>query len=117
MQKVIFMLNASPYGSERVLTALRLALALADNENKPDLHLFLLSDAVVTAKAGQSVASGATLGDMLQDLLASGAEIKVCKTCAVARGLAESDLIAGIGIGTMPELAALTLSADKLLTF
>lgn len=117
MQKIVFVLNASPYGSERTLSALRLAMALADTDDKPQLHLFLLSDAVVTALAGQSVATGASLGEMLQDLLAAGAEVKVCKTCAVARGLEQADLLPGVGIGTMPELAALTLAADKLLSF
>lgn len=117
MQKIVFMLNASPYGSERTLSALRLALALADTADKPELDLFLLSDAVVAAKSGQAVAAGATLEEMLRDLIAAGARVKVCKTCAVARGLTQTDLLEGVGIGTMPELAALTLAADKLLSF
>jgi uncharacterized protein involved in oxidation of intracellular sulfur len=117
MQKIVFVLNASPYGSERTLSALRLALALTDEAEKPQLHLFLLSDAVVTALSDQSVAAGATLGEMLQDLLVAGAKVKVCKTCAAARGLDPASLIPGVEIGTMPELAALTLAADKILSF
>jgi uncharacterized protein involved in oxidation of intracellular sulfur len=54
---------------------------------------------------------------MVQDLLAYGTEIKVCRTCAAARGIDQAQLIAGVGIGTMPELAELTLAADKLFSF
>ncbi|TDR82295.1 DsrE/DsrF/TusD sulfur relay family protein [Paludibacterium purpuratum] len=117
MQKIVFMLNASPYGSERTLSALRLALALTESKDKPQLDLFLLSDAVVTALSGQEVANGATLEEMLQELLAQGASVKVCRTCATARGIDERKLIPHVGIGTMPELAALTLAADKVLSF
>lgn len=117
MQQIVFTLNASPYGSERTLSGLRLALALADHEAKPHLTLFLLSDAVVTAMAGQSIAAGATLEALLETLLAQGCTVKVCRTCAEARGVSAAQLIAGVGIGTMPELAALTLAADKVLSF
>ncbi|BEV70524.1 MULTISPECIES: DsrE/DsrF/TusD sulfur relay family protein [unclassified Paludibacterium] len=117
MQNILFTLNASPYGSERTLSGLRLALALSDSEAKPKITLFLLSDAVVTAMQGQTVAAGATLGEMLQDLLATGATVKVCRTCTTARGIDEALLIKGVGIGTMPELAELTLAADKVLSF
>ncbi|MBV8048470.1 MAG: DsrE family protein [Paludibacterium sp.] len=117
MQNIVFTLNASPYGSERTLSGLRLALALTDTAAKPRITVFLLSDAVVTALAGQTVASGATLGEMVQELLAASATVKVCRTCTAARGIGEAQLIAGVGIGTMPELAELTLAADKVLSF
>jgi len=35
----------------------------------------------------------------------------------VARGISESQLIPGVRIGTMPELAAWTLAADKVISF
>lgn len=117
MQKILMVLNASPYGSERTLSALRLALALSQNDTPCTLHLFMLSDAVVTALAGQNSGSGASLGDMLQELLAAGADLRICRTCASARGIDQAALIDGVRIGTMPELAALTLAADKVLSF
>lgn len=117
MQNILIVLNASPYGSERTLSALRLALALSQHDTPPALHLFMLSDAVVTALAGQNAGNGAALGDMLQELLDAGADLRICRTCANARGIGQSALIAGIRIGTMPELAELTLAADKVLSF
>lgn len=117
MQKILVILNASPYGSERTLSALRLALALSSTEPKPEISLFMLSDAVVTALAGQTAANGVSLGEMLQTLLEAGADLRVCRTCISARGITAAQLIAGVQIGTMPELAALTLAADKVLSF
>ena len=35
----------------------------------------------------------------------------------LARGLADLTLIAGVAIGTLPELADWTLAADKVITF
>ena len=54
---------------------------------------------------------------MVEALVAEGVTIKLCRTCALARGLAELTLIPGLSIGTLPELADWTLAADKVITF
>ena len=52
-QKILLIVHAPPYGSERCLSALRLALALAAREgDKPLLDVFLMSDATVLALPG-----------------------------------------------------------------
>jgi uncharacterized protein involved in oxidation of intracellular sulfur len=117
MQKILITLNASPYGSERTLSGLRLGLAMTGSEAKPQLRIFMLSDAVVTGLTGQIVSNGASLGEMVQELLEAGAEISVCRTCMQARGISEVDLIQGVRVGTMPELADLTLASDKIISF
>lgn len=117
MQKIVFMLNAAPYGSERVLSSLRLAAALCASEIPAQVRVFLLSDAVPLALAGQQVASGQSLGDMLDQLLAVGADVRVCRTCVEARGLQNAEWLDGVEIGTMPELAEWTLEADKVISF
>lgn len=117
MQNILITLSASPYGSERVLTSLRLTLALASHNNHPRLRLFLLSDAVITAMQGQAASANPSLGEMLQEAISMGVETYVCRTCADARGLSENRLIQGVKIGTMPELASWTLEADKVLGF
>ena len=100
MQNILLAINASPYGSERVLTALRLTLALAGHEHKPVIRIFLLSDAVVTAVKDQKTAQSPSLGEMVAEAMAHGVEIYVCRTCADARGLTESALLPGIRIGS-----------------
>ena len=54
---------------------------------------------------------------MLEALLERGVEIRLCRTCALARGIAETPLIAGVEIGTLPELAQWTIDADKVISF
>jgi uncharacterized protein involved in oxidation of intracellular sulfur len=61
VQNILLILNASPYGSERCLSALRLTLALASHGQPSRIKLFLLSDAVITAQSGQGN-SGPSLG-------------------------------------------------------
>ncbi|WP_019101232.1 DsrE/DsrF/TusD sulfur relay family protein [Chromobacterium haemolyticum] len=117
MQTVLITLNASPYGDERALSALRLTLTLAQQAERCRVRLFLLSDAVVTALKNQKTAQAPTLGEMLTEAVELGAEARVCRTCADARGIHEDLLLMGVKIGTMPELAEWTLSADKTLSF
>lgn len=117
MQKILFIVHAPPYGSERCLSALRLALMLAGREDKPQVELFLMSDATVLGLPNQQDASGNTLQQMVEDLIGRGVPVRVCKTCAGNRGLLALKLIDGVTVGTLSELAEATLAADKVITF
>jgi uncharacterized protein involved in oxidation of intracellular sulfur len=89
--KTLFIVNDPPYGTERCYNALRLAHALFKIDPESEVTVFLLADAVLAAKSGQKTPDGD------------------------ARGLAESDMMQGARRGTMEELAAATLEADKVL--
>jgi uncharacterized protein involved in oxidation of intracellular sulfur len=118
MQKVLIIVHAPPYGSERCLSALRLATSLvARDADRPDVHVFLMSDATVLGLPNQKDGSGNGLQGMVEDLVAHGVSVRVCRTCALARGIAELPLISGVTIGTLPELAERTLQSDKVVTF
>lgn len=119
MQTVLFIIHAPAYGSERMLSALRLATAIAAQEIETvDLRLFMMSDAVTVALPSQPDAStGGGLQQMLSELVEHGAQIKLCRTCAEARGITDLRLIPGVSIGTLPELAEWTLAADKVISF
>lgn len=119
MQTILIIVNSAPYGSERMLSALRLATGLAAQENETvDLRLFMLSDAVAVGLPGQQpVNAGDSLGAMINDLVALGAKLRLCRTCMQSRGLTELARIPGVEIGTMAELSEWTLSADKVLSF
>ncbi|MBS1189718.1 MAG: DsrE-like protein [Rhodocyclaceae bacterium] len=118
MQKILIIVHAPPYGSERCLSALRLATALAGSEPaRPEVRLFLMSDATVLGLPNQMDASGNTLQALVEQLVGAGVPIKLCRTCAQARGLVDLPLIPGTSIGTLPELAEWTLAADKVITF
>ena len=117
MQNILIIIHAAPYGSERCLSGLRLATALVGHDAAPRVRLFLMSDATVLALPNQ--VDGATNGlqGMVETLVNHGVEIRSCRTCALARGLAELPLIPGVAIGTLAELAQATLEADKVITF
>lgn len=117
MQNILIIIHAPPYGSERCLSALRLATALAGNDQKPAVRIFLMSDATVLGLPNQVDGSGNGLQGMVEGLVAQGVEIRSCRTCALARGLAELPHIPGVSIGTLVELAEVTLAADKVITF
>jgi uncharacterized protein involved in oxidation of intracellular sulfur len=119
MQSILIIVSAPAYGSERMLSALRLATAIATQEVETvDLRLFMMSDAVTVGLAGQADAqAGGGLQQMVEGLLVHGAQIRLCRTCTLARGVVEQVLIPGVQIGTLTELAEWTLAADKVISF
>jgi len=119
VQNILIIVNAPAYGSERMLSALRLALAIAEQETETvDLRVFMMSDAVTVGLPNQLVAdASAGLQKMLEELVQRGSQIRLCRSCALARGIVDLPLISGVSIGTLPELADWTLAADKVITF
>jgi uncharacterized protein involved in oxidation of intracellular sulfur len=115
--KILFIINDPPYGTERCFNALRLALALLKAEEKPEISVFLMADAVLAAKAGQKTPDGYyNLESMIKGVIRHAAVV-LCGTCMNARGIEEGELVPGAKRGNMPQLADLTLAADKVLVF
>jgi len=113
----LFIINDPPYGTERCYNALRLVLALLKEKPRPEITVFLMADAVLAAKAGQSTPDGYySLENMLKGVIGH-ADVVLCGTCMDARGIGDSELVPGAIRGTMPQLADLTLAADKVLVF
>lgn len=118
VQNLLFILNDAPYGSERTFNALRLAINLKEEYgDSAQIRLFLMSDAVTAALNRQAPAEGYDIQQMLEILLCQGAVIKLCKTCSDARGISDVPLVQGAEIGTLIDLSAWTMEADKVLTF
>lgn len=116
--KTLLILNDPPYGTERSYNGPRLANALAKADPNGHVTVFLMADAVLTAKAGQKTPEGYyNLERMLKRLLAAKGELLLCGTCMDARGMTEQEIVEGGRRSTMDELAAATLAADKLLVF
>lgn len=113
---VLVILNDGPYGTERSYNGLRLALALAKTPDTT-VRVFLMADAVACAKPGQSTPDGFyNIGRMLKGLTSRGIEVGACGSCMDARGYTDADLAEGVSRSSMPQLAAWTLEADKLIT-
>lgn len=116
--KTLFILNDPPYGTERCYNALRLANALVKKDPAAEVTVFLMADAVSCARKGQKTPEGYYNLERLLKRFASGAHrLLLCGTCMDARGLTETDILAGARRSSMDELAQATVDADKVVVF
>ena len=114
--KTLVIINDSPYGTERMYNALRLATNLLDKSPDTELDVFLLGDGASGAKSGQQTPNGYyNVERMLKNVVRKGGRVYVCGTCMDARGLTAVDMFDGAARSTMDELTAHTIDADKVL--
>jgi uncharacterized protein involved in oxidation of intracellular sulfur len=113
---VLIVVNTAPYGSEGPYNAFRLAEALALRDEH--VELFLVGDAVHAARAGQNPRGAhASLEQMLLDLLERAVDVSCCGTCCTTRGLTEGDVLPGVRVETIHDLAAAMVRSDKVVSF
>jgi uncharacterized protein involved in oxidation of intracellular sulfur len=113
----LFIVNDSPYGSQRTYNALRLAVSVARSADS-HVQVFLFGDGVTTG-LGQVSPMNAFYNpqEMLSQLARSGAELGACKTCLEQRGISDEMLLDCVRRRTLDDLTAWTEQADKVLTF
>lgn len=115
--KVLFVLNDPPYGTERTYNGFRHANTISKRDGV-EVKVFLMADAVVSAKKGQKTADGYyNLEKMILVASRRGVEIGACGTCLDARGLNESEIAESVHRSTMEELTDWTLWADKVIVY
>ena len=111
----LVIINDPPYGTERVYNGLRLAQAMLKHGA---VTVFLMADAVSSARAGQKTPDGYyNVERMLKRLIAGDGKILLCGTCMDARGLDDAAIVTGARRSTLEELANTTAAADKTLVF
>jgi uncharacterized protein involved in oxidation of intracellular sulfur len=116
--KILIIINDAPYGTEKFYNACRLAMAVQKDNKEVEIGLFLMADAVAGALNSQNTPQGYyNVERMLKSIILHNGKIKLCGTCMDARGLTNLQLIEGCERSSMPELAKLTIEADKVLTF
>jgi uncharacterized protein involved in oxidation of intracellular sulfur len=114
----LFILNDPPYGTERTYNGVRLAANMLKLHADETVTVFLMGDAVSSAKSGQKTPNGYyNLERMLRGLLNRGGTVLLCGTCMDARGLTDSELLEGCRRSTLDELSEATLASDKVLVF
>lgn len=115
MDAITIIVNDPPYGTERAWNALRYALALITQAR---VNLFLLGDGVAIAKKAQKTPQGYyNLGQMLERLISKGANVKACVTCIDARGMEANELIDGVEVAGIMDLAKWTAESEKVVGF
>ena len=116
--KILFIINDAPYGTEKAYNALRMAMTLQKENSESEVNIFLMADAVSCALPNQNTPNGYyNIERMMKAVLNKGGKVKTCGTCAEARGIKNLQLIEGVEISNMPELAKWTVEADKVLSF
>ena len=118
MKKVLILINDAPYGTEKAYNALRLAMQIQKDYENIDIYVFLMADAVTCALLNQNTPNGYyNIERMLKSVLLKNGKVKLCGSCADARGLKEMKLIEGAELSTMKELTQLTMESDRMITF
>lgn len=119
MQKILFVINDAPYGTEKAYNALRMAMTLQKEHNEQvEVRIFLLADAVFCGLPGQKTPDGYyNIERMLRSVIKRGAEVKSCGGCSEARGIAKLTFIEGVLLSNMKEFSRWTVECDKVLTF
>ena len=116
--KALFVLNDPPYGTERCHNGLRLAHALSKNDPAAEITVFLMADAVVSARKGQKTPDGYyNMEHMLKRVVIGKGQVLPCGTPMDVRGMTVEDVMEGARRSSMDELTAATVSADKVLVF
>lgn len=118
MQKILILINDAPYGSEKAYNGLRLANQLGKEHEDVEVRIFLMADAAFCAVPNQTTPNGFyNIERMIKLAITKGAKVKICGSCADARGIKNLTLIEGTEISTMAELTNWVVDSDKLITF
>lgn len=118
MMNILLIINDAPYGSEKAYNALRLAHQIGQDQPDTEVRIFLMADAATCALADQVTPNGYyNIGRMLKMAIAKGAQVRICGSCADARGIRNLSFVAGAAISNMAELAQWVADSDKVLTF
>ena len=116
--KILILINDAPYGTEKAYNAFRLAMQIQKDHPENEVRIFLMADAATCALPNQNTPNGYyNIERMLKSVLNKGGQVKICGTCADARGIKNLPLIEGTQLSTMAELTQRTVEADKVLTF
>jgi uncharacterized protein involved in oxidation of intracellular sulfur len=112
--KYLFILNDSPYSSQRTYNALRLVRSLAGNA---EVSVFLLGDGVVNGVRRQSPADTSYNVQEMLRMLGPSVSLGACRTCLEARGIDDQSLVEGVQRRTLDDLRDWTEEAEKVLVF
>lgn len=115
---ILIVINDAPYGGEKAYNAFRLANQLGKDHETAEVRVFLLADGVNCAISNQSTPNGYyNIERMMNLALKKGAIVKICGSCAEARGLKSVQLIEGSELSTMAQLADWTVTSDRVVVF
>jgi len=113
--QALIIINDPPYGTEKLYNGLRLAHALIKQGD--EVTVFLMADAVISAKTGQKTPDGYYNAERMLLRVISKGRVFLCGTCMDARGIDNDEILDGAKRSTMAALAEATAISDKVLIF
>ncbi|MDN5940737.1 MAG: DsrE family protein [Nitrospira sp.] len=116
-----FIISGSRGTDDPTMATLPFMAAKVANEQGHNVILWLWNEAVVLARKGSADhVTGVNLTplkDVLAAVQAANIPIWVCGACAVARQIAEQDLVAGAVIKAMPDYIKAVSEREKSIVF
>ena len=117
MEKITVIITEGP-GSMRAWNGVRAASAIRGVDMA--VTVFLMDDGVYNVKDGQAPVDGLRELDMakkFKDPMGIGVEVVICGTCQKARGLREIELVDGVKLGNMMDMAKSVKESKTTLSF
>ena len=116
--KALIIINDAPYGTEKAYNAMRLAIQIQKDYEDAEVTVFLMADAVGCAIPNQNTPNGYyNIERMIKAVVSKNGKVKICTSCAEARGLKDIKFVDGAELSTMKGLTKLTMECDKVVTF
>jgi uncharacterized protein involved in oxidation of intracellular sulfur len=116
--KVLIIINDAPYGTEKAYNAMRLATQILKDYENTELCIFLMADAVGCAIPNQKTPDGYyNIERMMKSVVNKNGKVKICTSCAEARGLKEMKFIDGVELSSMKEVTQWVMESDRVITF
>ena len=112
MTTISFLFFSGPYQSESPETVVELAKAAL--KKGMNVKIFCYMDAVNNVITGQKKVPGVTnMEEAFKEIIAKGAEIKLCTLCLLVRGI--KDLIEGTKKSGTPDVADIIVDSERFL--
>jgi len=97
---------------------MRLATQILKDYENTELCIFLMADAVGCAIPNQKTPDGYyNIERMMKSVVNKNGKVKICTSCAEARGLKEMKFIDGVELSSMKEVTQWVMESDRVITF
>ncbi|MFP3984744.1 MAG: DsrE/DsrF/TusD sulfur relay family protein [Candidatus Bathyarchaeia archaeon] len=112
MPTISFLFFSGPYQSESPETTIELAKAALEKGNK--VRIFCYMDAVNNVITNQKKVPGVTnIEEQFRELIAKGAEVRLCTLCMLVRGT--KNVLEGAKRAGTPDIADMVEESDRFL--
>jgi sulfur relay (sulfurtransferase) complex TusBCD TusD component (DsrE family) len=92
-------------------------VALAGLRKNHEFRLFLYDESVIAANKNMKMVGKRQANKMIKELIEKKVRITACGACCMFRGITSDQLVDGVQLGGLTDLAEMIKWADRLLNF